>query len=219
MDLTGKLKQGMRVVGPDQTEYGTVERYDDTGVYVGGRAIPYSAFDRLDRDRLYVGRGGAHYFQADRGARTVAREGEVRVPLVEERLAVDTRTVELGHLEVRKTVESEQVSVPVELRRDQVEVHQVDIEERPITILEGMDAFKEDSDPRARAGRGGGRQQGGRRHGRGRGRPRADRRAPHDQRDPPPGGRRRHRQRGRGTPGPSPGTSISCNRGCAKPAA
>jgi uncharacterized protein (TIGR02271 family) len=145
MDLTGKLKQGMRVVGPDQTEYGTIERYDDTGVYVGGRAIPYGAFDRLDRDRLYVGRGGARYFQADRGARTVAQEGEVRVPLVEERLAVDTRTVEVGHLEVSKTVELERVSVPVELRRDQVEVRQVDTEERPITILEGMDAFKEEA--------------------------------------------------------------------------
>jgi uncharacterized protein (TIGR02271 family) len=145
MDLTGRLKSGMRIVGPDQTEYGTVERCDDISVYVGGRPIPYDAFERLDRDRLYVGRGGARYFQADRGARTVAQEGEVRVPLVEERLAVDTRTVELGHLEVGKTIESERVSVPVELRRDQVEVRQVDTEERPITILEGMDAFKEEA--------------------------------------------------------------------------
>jgi uncharacterized protein (TIGR02271 family) len=35
--------------------------------------------------------------------------------------------------------------VPVELRRDRVEVHQVDIEERPITVGEGLDAFKEDT--------------------------------------------------------------------------
>ena len=63
MDLTGKLKPGMRIVGPDQTEYGTVERYDDTAVYVGGRPVPYSAFERLDQDRLYVGQGGARYFQ------------------------------------------------------------------------------------------------------------------------------------------------------------
>ena len=58
---------------------------------------------------------------------------------------VDTRTVELGDVEVRTTVESEHVSVPVELRRDQVEVGQVDIEERPITIGEGMDAFEQDT--------------------------------------------------------------------------
>lgn len=145
MDLTRKLRQGMRVVGADEREYGRVDRYDDAGVYIGGRAIPYSAFERVDRDQLYVGQGGARYFDADPEARVVAQEGEVRVPLVEERLAVDTRTVELGHLAVRKTVEPEQVSVPVELRRDQVEVRQVDVENRPTTIGEVMDAFKEDA--------------------------------------------------------------------------
>jgi len=144
MDLTGKLKQGMRVVGADRTEYGTVERYDDTSVYVGGRAIPYDAFERVDRDRLYVGRGGARYFHADIGARTVTREGDVRVPLLEERLTVDTRTVELGDVEVHKTVESEHVSVPIELRRDQIEVRQIDVEDRPLAIGEGLDAFEQD---------------------------------------------------------------------------
>src|SRR4051794_32280773 len=104
MDLTGKLKPGMRVVGADQTEYGTVERYDDTSVYVGGRPIPHSAFERLDRDRLYVGRGAARYFRSDRDDLTPSPEGQVRVPLVEERLAVDTRTIELGDIAVRKTV-------------------------------------------------------------------------------------------------------------------
>src|SRR5687767_8705095 len=94
MDLTRKLKPGMRIVGPDQTEYGMVERYDETAVYVGGRPIPFSAFERLDQDRLYVGHGGARYFHADREARTMTQEGEVRVPLVEERLAVGTRTIE-----------------------------------------------------------------------------------------------------------------------------
>ena len=145
MDLTGKLKPGMRVVGPDRAEYGTVDRYDDAAVYVGGRPIPYDAFERLDRDRLYVGRDGARYFDAGREARTVTREGEVRVPLVEERLAVGTRTIELGDVEVRTTVETEQVNVPIDLRRDQVEVRQVDVEERPITIGEGLDAFEQDT--------------------------------------------------------------------------
>jgi uncharacterized protein (TIGR02271 family) len=145
MDLTGRIKRGMRVVGPDQTEYGTVERYDDSGVYVCGRAVPYGAFERLDQDRLYVGHGGARYFDADLEAPILTREGEARMALVEERLAVDARTVELGHVEVRKTVETEDVSVPIELRRDQVEVRQVDVEERPAEIGEGMDAFKEDT--------------------------------------------------------------------------
>jgi len=145
MDLAGNLKHGMRVVGADQTEYGTVERYDETSVYVGGHPVPYSAFERMDGDRLYVGQEGARYFGERREAPTIAQPGEIRVPLVEERLRVDTRTVELGDVEVRKTVEAEHVSVPIELRRDHVEVHLVDVEERPITIAEGMDAFKEET--------------------------------------------------------------------------
>ncbi len=32
MDLKGKLAQGMRIVGADKTEYGTIERYDDDQV-------------------------------------------------------------------------------------------------------------------------------------------------------------------------------------------
>ena len=35
--------------------------------------------------------------------------------------------------------------MPIELRRDQVEVGQIDVEERPITIGEGMDAFEQDT--------------------------------------------------------------------------
>lgn len=141
MDLTGKLKPGMRVVGPNRADYGTVERYDDAAVYVGGRPIPYDAFERLDGTRLYVGRGGAQHFRADGAASDVPSEGELRVPLVEERLLVETRTVELAEVEVHRAVESEQVSVPIELRRDEVDVRVVDIEERPLAIGEGTDAF------------------------------------------------------------------------------
>jgi len=145
VDLRGKLRPGMRIVGADRVEYGTVERYDDDSVYVAGRPVPYSAFERMDHDRLYVGLEGLYYFGAVHGTGVLPREGEIRVPLVEERVRVDTRTVELGDVEVRKAVEDEHVSVPIELRRDRVEVHLVDVEERPITIAEGMDAFKEET--------------------------------------------------------------------------
>ena len=145
MDLTGKLKPGMRVVGADRTEYGTVERYDDTTVYVNGRPIPYGAFDRLEQGRLYLRQGGVRHVPADREVPAIAREDELRIPLIEERLEVGTRSVELGDVEVRTTVESEHVSVPIELRRDQIEVRQVDAEDRPLAIGEGMDAFEQDT--------------------------------------------------------------------------
>jgi uncharacterized protein (TIGR02271 family) len=159
MDLRGKLTRGMHVVGSDQTDYGTVERYDDETVYVDGRPIPFSAFDRLEQHRLYVGQHGARHFRKeDRKSDLLTspllqghelqekelQEDELRIPLVEERLTVGTRAIELGEVEIRKTVETEQVSVPVVLRQDYIHVRLVDIDERPIALHEVPDAFTQD---------------------------------------------------------------------------
>ena len=51
MDLKGKLRQGMRIFGSDNRDYGTIDRYDDDYVYVGQRRIPTSAFERAENDR------------------------------------------------------------------------------------------------------------------------------------------------------------------------
>jgi uncharacterized protein (TIGR02271 family) len=145
MDLTGQLKRGMRIIGADRTEYGTVEGYDDENVYVDGRPVPYSAFERAEDDRLYVRQGGARYFGEGRAVRGMAPEAELRLPIVEERLEVDIRAIELGDVEVRRTVESERVSVPIVLRQDWIDVRHVDIEERPIAFGEGAYAFTGDT--------------------------------------------------------------------------
>ena len=143
MDLKGKLRQGMRIFGDNDRDYGTVERYDDDYVYVGGRRIPTSAFERMDNDRLYVGQSGAQYFAE--GGTTTGRagpaEGGTRVQVHEERLDVDKREAQLGEVEVRKEVVSEQVSVPVELRREEAHVEQVDVKDRPVGP--GEDVFQE----------------------------------------------------------------------------
>src|SRR5215218_9212671 len=57
----------------------------------------------------------------------VEAEGQVRVPVREERLEVEKRPTELGAVEVRKTVQSEQQTVPVELTREEVHVEQRDV--------------------------------------------------------------------------------------------
>ncbi len=142
MDLKGRLAQGMRIVGADRTEYGTIDRYDNEHVYVGGRPVPYSAFERTEKNRLYLGQAGARYF-GDATARDMTTEGEIRVPVVEERLEVGTRQVELGEVEIRKTVESEQVSIPVELMREHVRVSRVDVADRPASEAELADGFAE----------------------------------------------------------------------------
>jgi len=145
MDLKGKLAQGMRIVGADKTEYGTIERYDDDHVYVGGHRIPYSAFDRMDEDGLHVGRDGARYFGDGGATSEVAREAEIRVPVVEERLEVSTRPAELGEVEIRKTVDVEQVSVPVDVTRERVTVYRVAVANRPVSAAEASAGFREET--------------------------------------------------------------------------
>lgn len=54
-------------------------------------------------------------------------QGEVlRIPEVEEQLRVEIRRIALGFVEIRKTVVTEHVMVPVELRREVVEIRQID---------------------------------------------------------------------------------------------
>src|SRR3954462_13294150 len=76
MDLRGKLRKGLHIFGTDNREYGTVDRYDDQYAYVGERKIPVSAFERMDKDRLYISDQGRQYFET--GDR-MADSGEVRV--------------------------------------------------------------------------------------------------------------------------------------------
>jgi len=68
-------------------------------------------------------------------------EGEIHVPVAEERLNVGKREAELGEVAVRKTVTEEQQTVPVTLQRDEVQVREVDVEDRPLRA--GEDAFQE----------------------------------------------------------------------------
>lgn len=69
------------------------------------------------------------------------QEDEIRVPVAEERLNVGKREVELGEVEIRKTVETEEQTVPITLTRDEVQVREVDVEDRP--LRPGDDAFEE----------------------------------------------------------------------------
>jgi uncharacterized protein (TIGR02271 family) len=140
MDLMGKLRNGLRIVGSDGREYGTIDRYDDQYAYVGERRIPISAFERMDRDRLYVGTEGMQYF--DTAGHAINR-GDIRVPVREERLQVEKREGELGSVDVHKDVTQERVDIPVELRREKVNVDRREVADRPVAAGEMDDAFKE----------------------------------------------------------------------------
>ena len=140
MDLKGKLRKGLKIFGTDNREYGTIDRYDDQYAYVGKRRIPMSAFERMDKDRLYVGDQGRQYFETD--SRT-ADEGQIRVPVSEERLDVEKRQREMGSVDIRKDVTTEQVNIPVELRHEEVTVNRVDVKDRPVAAGDLDNAFEE----------------------------------------------------------------------------
>jgi uncharacterized protein (TIGR02271 family) len=123
--LTG-IREGMPVYGSYGQPIGTVERVHGRGFDVGGRHIEREAIARVDGERVYLHRASGED-GAPRGQRA---EGEIVVPVAEERLSVETRQAELGAVEVRKTVEQEQVSVPVDLEREEVRVGRQDVGDR-----------------------------------------------------------------------------------------
>lgn len=69
------------------------------------------------------------------------RSGQTRMTLAEEQVSIDKRQVSAGEVAVKKTVETEQVQVPVTRRREEVE-----IERRPATGmgLTGQPTFGKD---------------------------------------------------------------------------
>ena len=145
MGLFDKLKRGMHVYGPDDRPVGTIDRWDDDNVYIGGRSYKRSMFDRFDNDRLYFSTTGYRSYEST-GASQIGDAvggGEIRVPVREERLDVEKQQGELGSVDIRKDVTTEQVNVPVELRHEEVTVNRVDVPDRPVSVGDAPDAFQE----------------------------------------------------------------------------
>jgi uncharacterized protein (TIGR02271 family) len=145
MGLFDKLKRGMHVYSPDNKSVGTIDRWDDDNIYVGGRPYKRSMFDRFDNDRLYFSSEGYRSYQPMGGAKTgdAVAGGEIRVPVREERLDVEKRQGEMGSVDIHKEVTSDQVNVPVDLRHEEVTVDRVDVKDRPVSAADAPEAFKE----------------------------------------------------------------------------
>jgi len=145
MALFDKLRRGAQVYGPDNRSVGTIERWDNENVYIGGRPYAQSMFDRFDNDRLYFNQEGYRSYESMSRTETGAAmtEGEIRVPVREERLDVEKRQGETGAVEIQKDVVREQVDIPVTLRHEEVTIDRVDVPDRPIAVGDAPDAFKE----------------------------------------------------------------------------
>jgi uncharacterized protein (TIGR02271 family) len=129
MDLRQTVHTGMRLIGPDQRDHGAVERYDDEAVYVNGHRVPFESLERTDGDSLRLSAAGAAAIIVQdverrlESPRTSAQADELRLPLHEERLHVETRPVDLGEIRIHKTVEEAE-----EVRRGPLNFEEVQIE-------------------------------------------------------------------------------------------
>jgi len=133
-----EIQEGMTVYSEGGQQIGKVEQLHGDGFHVKGQHYGRDSVIRVEQRRVYV-RGAAT--TAATGKQIAQAEGEIRVPVAEERLNVGKRDAELGEIQVRKTVTEEQQTVPVTLQRDEVHVEQRDITERPLRA--GEDVFTE----------------------------------------------------------------------------
>jgi len=142
MDRSMNIREGMQVYGPNDQVIGTVESLHGDGFHVNGQHYSRDMVARVAQNRVYLSGTGMTEGRTAVGTGQTT-EGEMRVPVVEERLAVGKREAELGEVQIRKTVTEEEQTVPVTLRREEVNVEQVDVKDRPLRA--GEDVFKEET--------------------------------------------------------------------------
>jgi uncharacterized protein (TIGR02271 family) len=139
-----EIAAGMPVFGSDERPLGVVEAVGDDALTVGTLEIPRQAVGEVRDGAVYLRLAAAAVAASPdipplAAADTTASGVEqIVVPVVEERLAVGTRTVDLGEVEIRKRVVEETVMQPVTVRREVVEVVHRDatgteIDAQPIT--------------------------------------------------------------------------------------
>jgi len=112
---------GMPVFDAMGAALGPVEAIDGTVLRVQGQNVPVEQIARVEATGVHLhlaSTAGA----TSRSAETLQDGGQLVIPLVEERLTVDTREVDLGEVIIRKRVVEEERMVPVTFRREEVEI-------------------------------------------------------------------------------------------------
>jgi len=133
---SNKIRRGMTVYTSDNQSLGTVDDVTDYNFMVGGQQYPLNSGYRIENNNIYL-TGASNYTGTNRNA------SEMRVPVMEEQLNVEKRQGQLGEVQIHKTVDQKQVNVPVELRREEVNVQQRDVQDRPVSAADANTAFQE----------------------------------------------------------------------------
>ena len=125
VDLT-TIAPGMVVYGADGAVLGPVEAVQAAGIRVLRQAVPAAAIARVDAAGVHLLLARAAFPTAPTPAAdtmSAATSGErIVIPVVEERLTVGTREIDLGEIIIRKRVIEETTLVPVTTRREEIAV-------------------------------------------------------------------------------------------------
>ncbi|WP_373045293.1 YsnF/AvaK domain-containing protein [Vulgatibacter sp.] len=147
--MIGEIYEGMTVRSFDGTKLGKIERIGD-GTFTIEKGLlskerheaKFTDVKEIRGDEAIVDlTGGAFAGKESRGAAMGTREGELRVPLAEERLEVGKTEREAGQVRVTKHVEVEEKQIKVPVRHEEVRVERVATEGRPAAGT----AFQEES--------------------------------------------------------------------------
>ncbi len=140
MTQARNIREGMQVYGANDQLLGTVERVQGDGFDVAGYHYSHELVARVAQNRVYVRGTGTTAETAQ--STTDQTDRELRVPVAEERLTVAKRAVELGEVDIRKTVVEEEQTVPVTLTHEEIRVEERAIADHPAT---GTDLFQEET--------------------------------------------------------------------------
>ena len=110
---------GMPVYGTGGQLLGEVAGADDAALTVETTRVPWPMVGRIGGWAIHL--RAATLADAAR-SEAHQQDKQIVVPIVEERLSVETREVDLGEIEIRKRVVEETVVQPVTVRREVVEV-------------------------------------------------------------------------------------------------
>lgn len=142
MGMIDKIKDSFGIYDHEGKERGRTSVRNGR-VYMNDTEIPEQYISRVDNKRVYLTQDAHSLFGNRTGNRT--NEGEIRVPVAEERLSAGTRQVQAGEVEVQKRVIEEQKSIPVEVHTEHAHIERRDTTDRPLTEAEASQAFKEET--------------------------------------------------------------------------
>ncbi len=117
-----QLREGMQVHSGEGQALGAIERIDRDSITVKGQQYEFTSIERVEGNRVHLTRQVGASVDSGRSAaggagQVVDRQGELRVPEIEERLRVEKREAELGEVRIERHVTEERQTVPVDLMR------------------------------------------------------------------------------------------------------